>query len=195
MYDVGSGADIGPKEDISGGRLTHAARVNSLAFSTDAGPLRLATAGGDRTAKVWEIGPGRFDRPAVTLKGHTKDVTRVAFDRSGQFLATVGADKTVRVWGVGPDDLRADDTKTLGTERYTISQADVNPGNVAFGPGRRLAVTTSSSAGIGVLNRVMTYSFDRDELIALTSQRCRPERTEELKQYLRGLEPLSFTPP
>ncbi|KAK3262265.1 hypothetical protein CYMTET_28862, partial [Cymbomonas tetramitiformis] len=58
---------------------------------------QLATAGDDRTARVWRVSSGEC---AATMQGHSKMVTGVAFDPHGTQLATASLDMTARVWSV-----------------------------------------------------------------------------------------------
>jgi WD40 repeat protein len=67
--------------------------VNGVAFSPD-GRL-LATADGDRTARLWDPATGTQLR---TLTGHTDVVNGVAFSPDGRLLATGSADGTARLW-------------------------------------------------------------------------------------------------
>ena len=78
----------------------HADWVYGVAFSPD-GRL-LATASGDKTARLWDPATGEHLR---TLTGHTGWVRRagwvrgVEFSPDGRLLATASNDKTARVWG------------------------------------------------------------------------------------------------
>ncbi len=54
-----------------------------------------ATAGEDRTARIWDAETGR---ERLVLRGHTDEVNRVSFDPSGTRLVTAGDDATVRIW-------------------------------------------------------------------------------------------------
>ncbi|EFH80094.1 protein kinase domain-containing protein [Ktedonobacter racemifer] len=58
----------------------------------------LASGGGDKTVRVWEVSSGRC---LHILQGHTKAISSVCLSGDGSFLASSSWDKTVRVWEVG----------------------------------------------------------------------------------------------
>ena len=71
----------------------HLRAVAGVAFHPDG--RRLATAGTDRTVRLWDSVTGQEIR---SLLGHTDQVLCVAFSPDGQKLASSGSDQTVRLW-------------------------------------------------------------------------------------------------
>ena len=72
--------------------------VFGLAFSPN-GRL-LASAGEDRTVRLWDVASGK---QRAIFTGHTDDVKDVAFSPNGQLLASASGgfdDNTARLWKV-----------------------------------------------------------------------------------------------
>jgi len=82
----------------------HSDIVYGAAFSPD-GKL-LATASGDGTTRLWNVGTPAFC--ARVLTGHTGIVSAVAFSPDGALIATASFDGTARLWEVGDRQLPAD---------------------------------------------------------------------------------------
>jgi WD40 repeat protein len=64
----------------------------------------VATAGTDRTVRLWDPANGR---ERLTLQGHEQEVTDIAFSDDGTKLVTAGHDGVARVWALDLDDLMA----------------------------------------------------------------------------------------
>jgi hypothetical protein len=69
----------------------------SVAYSPDG--RRIATAGADRTVKVWDAATGQ---ELLTLRGHSDDVAGLAYSPDGRRLASASYDRTVKVWNGTP---------------------------------------------------------------------------------------------
>ena len=86
MWEAGTGSEL----------LTlrgHQDYVWSIAWSPDGS--KLATACGDRTAKVWKVVSGA---ELVSLRGHQDSVQNIAWSPDGSKLATASDDRTAKVW-------------------------------------------------------------------------------------------------
>jgi WD40 repeat protein len=71
--------------------------VRCLAFSPDG--MTLATAGKDRTVRVWDPASGQ---EVLCLTGHPAWVNSVAFSPDGQTLASADHQGSIKLWRAGP---------------------------------------------------------------------------------------------
>jgi len=83
LYDVSTGK---PRRTLTG----HTDDIYQLAFSPEG---RLASAGRDRTIRVWSAG----NRPRV-LTGHQRYVVSLTFSPDGSRLASTSQDATIAIW-------------------------------------------------------------------------------------------------
>ncbi|MFO0866091.1 MAG: protein kinase [Gemmataceae bacterium] len=67
------------------------------AVASDPAGERIASAGSDKLAKIWNA---RSDSAPMVLSGHEDEVLGVSFQADGKRVATSSADRTVRLWNV-----------------------------------------------------------------------------------------------
>ncbi len=75
--------------------IGHGGEVRCVVLSARGG--RVASAGVDGTARLWDAADGRELR---VLTAHAREVRSVAFSEDGRFLVTSGNDATARLWQV-----------------------------------------------------------------------------------------------
>ena len=141
----------------------HTAAILDLAVSADG--LHIATASADNTARVWSVSA---DKDAVELRGHSGDVSSVAFSPDGQFVLTVSRqDGTARVW----DRAGGEPLYVLGTRCAGLNSATINepPGPrqytddvvaAAFSSDGKLLVTAHGDGNARVYSLELCGGFD-----------------------------------
>jgi Tol biopolymer transport system component len=104
----------------------HSETVRSLAWSPDS--KRLASAGDDSLAKIWDASTGR---EVAALTGHAAPVYSVAWNREGDRVLTGSWDHTAKLWHPG-----------TGIELCSLEDLSAQVAAVAFSPdGRRIAIS------------------------------------------------------
>ncbi|KAI1384645.1 DUF1900-domain-containing protein [Hypoxylon trugodes] len=91
LTDAEEPADVSPVAKLTG----HSRKVGQVLFNPAAENI-LASASGDLTIKIWDIGAGS---PVHTLK-HPDIVQSLSWNASGTMLVTTSRDKKLRVWDV-----------------------------------------------------------------------------------------------
>lgn len=95
-------ADI---RDLRSGEILHTLRGHTdriLAVTYSPNGTLLATAGRDKTVKVWNTGNGRKQ---WDLSGHTASVKSLAFSPDSKILASGSTDRTIKLWHLGTGEL------------------------------------------------------------------------------------------
>jgi WD40 repeat protein len=107
-------------------RFHHAGPVRAVAYSPDG--RTLATAGNDKTVRLWDPATGNARR---ALTGHTDWVTALCFSPDGRTLATASADRTVRLW----DPFTGEERARLPAQSVAVAALAFSPdgGLLAFG--------------------------------------------------------------
>ncbi|OQV16522.1 Transducin beta-like protein 3 [Hypsibius exemplaris] len=130
--------------------VAHDKGINSVALSPD--DKWIASAGGDKTAKVWKKEP--FGLKGV-LRGHRKAVWCVVFAPHDQIIGTSSGDGTIKLWTVS--DLRC---------IKTFEGHDCSVMKVAF-LSRGLQLLSSGSDGLlklwDVRKNICTKTFDEHD--------------------------------
>ncbi|MFF0833900.1 hypothetical protein ACFYWF_13150 [Streptomyces sp. NPDC003344] len=151
--------------------LGHHGAVYLTSFSPD-GKL-LATAGYDRTVRLWNVADrGRPEPLGKPLTGHTSWVSSAVFSPDGRTLASAGDDGTIRLWDVTDPARPVPLGKPLTGHRGTIYL-------VAFSPDGR----TLASAG-----------EDRSVRLWNVSQPDRPEPLGALDGHTAAVRCVAFSP-
>jgi WD40 repeat protein len=137
---LGIGAEVKIVDVQSGDILLtlsgHTGFVQALRYKRDG--TRLASAGADGLAMLWNANTGRR---LVTLAGHTGALVDLVFIPGSNLLATSALDGTVRVWNISPAGERE-----APASFYDPLEKVYNA--IAYSPdGLRLVVSGGSTAG------------------------------------------------
>jgi WD40 repeat protein len=106
----------------------HESEVHMVVFAPDG--KTLASAGADRTVKLWDLATGRVIR---SLSGHNDRIVWVAYSPDGKTLASASWDRTVILW----DPLTGQQRQVLGGHEDAVNA-------VVFSPDGTILATGSS---------------------------------------------------
>jgi WD40 repeat protein len=112
----------------------HSGTVNGVAFSADG--KRAASAGDDRTIRIWTIPSGK---ELIFLKGASEEINAIAFSPDGRFLLSAGTDRLLRLW----------DLQTGNESRRFKGHTDVIR-TVAFSPDGKKAISGGADRSLRV---------------------------------------------
>src|SRR5262245_35485737 len=141
-----SHGDINPTLELyrlPGGELldeveAHPGGVMDIEFSRDGSVL--ATAGVDKTARVWKVGNGKLQE-LLALRGNSSPLQSVSFSGDATRLVTVGQiSQQARVWDLSPAG-RGEVLTLPGPQSGSV------PPDIAFTPDGHRLVASSGSAG------------------------------------------------
>jgi WD40 repeat protein len=115
----------------------HGKGINGLAFSPDG--ERLASAGKDRTVKIWNPTTGQMIKE---LSGFRDQLETIAFSPDGRLLATGDSSGDIQIWDVASGRKRGGPTgHGMGPAIWAV----------AFSPGGRYFAACGSPGGVTVL--------------------------------------------
>jgi eukaryotic-like serine/threonine-protein kinase len=131
VWDLGDGHEVLRLNcETFEGLATLAANI--LAFSPDGRQLAACRNIADRTAGEVLVFDAATGRLLLTLRGHTSNVTSVAFSPDGRRIATSSFDRTAKLWETG-----------TGQEVFTLRGHTSGVLSVAFSPDGQALVTGS----------------------------------------------------
>ena len=100
----------------------HGGSVQTVEFSPVNNSL-IASAGNTNTIKLWDL----RNNTVSTLRGHTRQISSVAFSPDGQLLASGGDDWTFRLWDVHTQENIATLEDVTDRTRWQIKEVEFSP--------------------------------------------------------------------
>ncbi|KAF9341836.1 TOR complex subunit lst8 [Linnemannia elongata] len=94
------------------------AQVNKLCISPDKQYLAAAS---NPHVRLYDINSGH-PNPVVSFKGHTSNVTAVAFHCEGKWMVTASEDHTVKIW-----DIRCPDAQRIFDHKAPVNDVVIHP--------------------------------------------------------------------
>ena len=126
--------------DVKTGKLIRrfAGEHRDILFDAELSPdgSILATAGYDRSIKLWKTASGKLLR---TLEGHNGAIYDIAFSPDGSVIASAGGDASVKLWQV-----------STGLRLDTLGQPTGEQFNVAFTPDGKSLIASGAAKQIRI---------------------------------------------
>jgi WD40 repeat protein/basic membrane lipoprotein Med (substrate-binding protein (PBP1-ABC) superfamily) len=138
--------EIGPEGLINTREIAaHKGALFDLSFSPDGN--RLATAGSDGAARVWNV---ESSQEVFSLLGHHLEVMGAAYSPDGKLIATASLDGTVRLW----DAETGNEVLAIPGTGLAIPGTGIEgPYGLAFSPdGKTLAATAGTAVSLYLLD-------------------------------------------
>ena len=153
----------------------HRRGLGAVAWSPDG--TRLATAGGDGTARIWDPTTGSL---LTELTGHTGGVWALTWSPEGDRLVTAAADDTVRIWNPSTG------TAAPTADSDVITAAAWSPGGTCLAAGRSSGTVQLWYPGEGTPTGIPGCPYQRDPRGGLVTRRPSP-RDRGVRPHGRAL--------
>ena len=154
LWDVRTGKQI-----LSVGAESHRDTLYDAEISPD-GKL-IATAGYDKTIRLWEADTGKHVR---TIRGHNGAVFDVAFSPDSSLLASASADQTGKVWRVS-DGQRLDTLNQPQGEQFRIAFTPDGKFILGCGADKKIRLWRLRSRTKPAINPVVHARFAHEEAV------------------------------
>jgi WD40 repeat protein len=122
--------------------------IYTIAFSPDS--KLIASGSKDKTIKIWQVNTGK---EAITLEGHSDDITSIIISADNKIIASGSKDKTLKLWAL-----------TTGKLISTINHHEKIQA-VAFSPNSQILATGCSGGNIKLFKPQLKLANYLSELL------------------------------